>query len=136
MIKKRIFLIFIPVLFLLPVMAASSLSGFTGAKLMEYCQVGLDILDKNYGYVQSDSEYLQGVKTGICEGYLTSVNETSSLKIGRRGEKYQAYCMPAHFDMRRNMALVVKYIKDHPQQQAMPASSVVLKTYESYFPCR
>lgn len=99
----------------------------TGETLLENCKVAIDLLDNNFGRVQTDSEYLQGTKGGICQGYLMSVNEMSPK---------QAYCMPDNVEMRRTIAMVVKYLKDHPKELKSPASGLVLKAYKSYFPCR
>ncbi|MHB1948443.1 MAG: Rap1a/Tai family immunity protein [Gammaproteobacteria bacterium] len=109
-----------------------SLDTMTGVKLLDYCKIAIDFLDNNYGRVQTDSEYLQGTKAGICEGYLTSVNEFYSLP--RKGEK-KLYCMPENYEISKAIAVVVKYLKDNPKQLDLPATILVLRAYERYFLC-
>ena len=128
MLKKMI------LLFLIQFYCTSSfaLDKITGVRLLDYCKIAIDFLDNNYGRVQIDSEYVQGTKAGICEGYLMSVNELYAAPA--KGSK-KLFCMPENYEVSKTIAAVVKYLKDNPKQLDLPASLLVLRAYERYFPC-
>lgn len=96
----------------------------TGKELLNYCEVSLDIHDNNMGRVQIESDFLQGAKAGFCEGYLRGIDEAHGKK-----------CLPENNERLANIAIIVKYLKDHPQQLDSPASYLVLKAYQYYFHC-
>lgn len=135
MIKKS--LLFLMLLFItyIPTLSFALVNDITGKKLLDYCQVALDIFDNNYGRVQTESEYLQGSKAGICQGYLMSVNEMRGL-MNQNKHASSNYCALNNCNILKVTAVVVKYLKDHPQQLNLPASTLVLNAYQTYFPCR
>lgn len=139
---SRILLVFLATSLMTSSVAfANTTDPMTGKNLLEYCQVALDILDNNLGRVQTESEYTQGSKAGKCQGYLMSVNELHELsayypQTFRKVDKYYLYCLPESNNMLTNIAAVVKYLKDHPQQLNWQASLLVLRAYETYYPCR
>jgi hypothetical protein len=91
----------------------------------------MDIHDKQFGKPQTDPEYILGTKTGICEGYLMSANEV------RFQEKYSKppFCLPSNYNLLIGASVVVKYLKDHEDQQNLPASLLVVRSLATYFPC-
>lgn len=101
----------------------------TGQQLLDYCRVALDVFDKNSGRVQTEGEYTQGVKAGICEGYLIKVNEL--LQKNNIG----AFCVPEN-RMAEVVAAVAKYLKDNPQLLQTEASALIIDAFKKYFPCR
>lgn len=96
----------------------------TGRELADYCKVTLDIYDHNFGRVQTEPECLQEAKSRTCRGYLISANE-------HYFHNQYGSCPP---NLLRQAAAVVKYLDDHPCQQNLPASFLILKAYEKYFP--
>jgi len=107
----------------LPTSAFAS-STLTGKELLDYCEVALDIHDNNLGRVQVENEFLQGTRAGFCEGYLQAIDQA-----------HGKHCLPDHNERLANIAIVVTYLKKHTRQLNMPASSLVLKSYEYYFHC-
>jgi len=127
MLKKS--LLFLIAFFLyFPLVSLAATYDLTGEKLLAYCQIAMDLVDNNYGRAQIESEYLQGSKSGICQGYLMSVNEI-------RNQNHKKICL-LNDCMLKRIAVVVKYLKDHPQQLQQPASTLVFNAYQMYFPCR
>ncbi len=122
-------------LFIFPFLLTSNpchaMNHLTGQELFDNCKVALDIFDKNFGSVKTETEYLQGIKAGICEGYVMSANETLHPLNAKK-----EYCLPSDNDMRGPIAVVVKYLKNHPQELNLPASVLVAKTFEIYFSCK
>jgi hypothetical protein len=114
-----------------PLTLAASWTPFKGSNLLEYCQTAIDLLDNNFGRVQMQNEYIEGTKTGICQGYLMSINEMQ-LSLSQKA----TYCLPNNYNMLRGAATIVKFLKDHPEQQQLPANRVVLNAFQTYFPCR
>jgi hypothetical protein len=64
---KKFFLILLLSSFLIPLSAFANSIMLTGAQLLDYCQVTLDIFDKNFGRVQKENEFSQGSKGGQCQ---------------------------------------------------------------------
>ncbi len=114
-----LFLLFSPCTF-------SATTFLTGHELLEYCQSTLDVLDYNFGRVQMETEYHLGSNSGKCQGYIIGVNETLSKKH---------YCVPSNYNMLETASVVVKYLKDHPQELNCPASLLIARAYQKYFPC-
>jgi hypothetical protein len=48
----------------------------------------------------------------------------------------KAFCFPTDNGKLVNIAIIVKYLKDHPQQLSMPASTLVSNAFATYFRCR
>lgn len=113
-----LFFAFIPTAF-------SSPTHLTAKELLAYCEVAMDVFDKNFGRIQTEREFLQGTKAGICQGYIMGMNDA-----GKRP------CLPANFIMLENVAAVVKYLKTHPQELGLPASVAVKRSFEHYFNCK
>ncbi len=129
--------IIIILLAFLPFLFSSSVCAFmtsaTGKELLEYCQIAMDIHDKQFGNPQTDPEYILGAKTGICEGYLMSANEMQFHGKSTRNPVH--FCLPPNFNLLIGASIVVKYLKEHPDQENLPASLLVARTLETYFPC-
>ncbi len=102
----------------------------TGKELLEYCKIAMDIHDRQYGNPQTSPEYILGVKTGICEGYLMSANEITNNRSGRA-----SICLPYQYNLLIGASVVVKYLENHPNQQSLPASLLTVRSLETYFPC-
>jgi hypothetical protein len=120
---KKIFSFLLISAFYLPLSSFAS-SVLTGTELLKACEVVLDIHDKNMGRVQTENEYLQGTKAGLCEGYLRGVNEMR-----------KSACSFNNNDKLLTVAAVVKYLKTNSEQLYMPASVLVVKAYARYFHC-
>lgn len=108
----------------------------TGKELLEYCKIAMDIHDTHFGKPQTDPEYILGVKTGICEGYLMSANEMHVReKPARNNTQNNTFCLPINYNLLIGATVVVKYIEGHPAQENLPASVLVAKSLATYFPC-
>lgn len=124
--KKIIVLSVISFLWASPVLAFTVSS--TGKDLLEYCQIAMDIHDKQFGNPQTSPDYILGAKTGICEGYLMSANEM-------RFNHKSSFCLPPNYNLLIGASVVVKYLQDHKDQENLPASLLVARSLEFYFPC-
>jgi len=107
-----------------PIFASPILPTATGKELLTYCKLAKDIHDRQFGNPQTEPEYILGIKSGICEGYLMSANENAS-----------SFCLPYGYNLLLEASVVVKYLQDHPEQQHLPASVLTAKSLQTYFPC-
>ncbi len=121
---KKIFSFLFISFFYLPFCSFAS-SPLTGTELLKACEVVLDIHDKNMGRVQTENEYLQGTKAGLCEGYLRGVSEAHK----------PACSLVDNNDKLLTAAAVVKYLKENSKELYMPASVLVVRAYARYFHC-
>lgn len=126
---KQILSYFLISLALLPNLSSSE--PFTGQHLLYYCLAATDVLDYNFGKAQMNSEYIQGTRTGICEGYIMSMLDSQQMSA-----KHPAFCLPANYNMLRGALVIVNYLKVYPCERRLPANQVVLKAFSSYFPCQ
>ncbi len=95
----------------------------TGKELLEYCEIATDVMDREYGRPQTQPDYILGTKAGMCAGYLMSATEL------------HRYCFPPNYNLLLGAAVVVKYLKKHPEQQTLMAALITMKAYAAYFPC-
>src|SRR5437867_1916642 len=98
---KKLFSFFLVCFSYLPLVSFAT-STLTGTELLKTCEVALDIHDKNMGRAQTENEYLQGTKAGMCEGYLRGVNEAR-----------KSACLLNNDNKLLTIAAVVKYLKDN-----------------------
>lgn len=132
--KKYLLLLALSMLLVSPVFAF--MTSATGKELLEYCKLAMDIHDKQFGKPQTDPEYILGAKTGICEGYIMSANERRfQEKYTRKPMGYTAFCLPPQFNLLIGASVVVKYLEVNPNQEELPASLLVARALETYFPC-
>lgn len=106
---------------------------FTGQQLFAACFAATDILDNNFGRVQMQSEYIQGSKSGICQGYILSVVEDNFSSCTRRAP---AFCLPDNYNMLIGARAVVQYLRSYPRQQCLTPNQIVLNAFRMAFPCR
>ncbi len=135
---KRSFLFLFVLLFTLPVFAFSTTA--TGGDLLEYCKIAMDIHDRQYGKPQTEPEYILGAKTGICEGYLMSAKEmqlqfVTDCRYTKNQRRCASFCLPPTYNLLIGASVIVKYLKDHKEQQDLPASLLVNRALATYFPC-
>lgn len=118
--KKQSLFLFILLFFIHSAFAYQN-ECMTGKKLLEYCRVALDIYDNNFGWIQKETEYTQGVKSGKCLGYVMGVKEL--------------YHLPMIYNKFAEISFIVNYLENHPGQLNWPASVLVLNAFEVYCPC-
>lgn len=134
------FFLFLPFFlsFLLISRAMAFGTAASGKELLDYCEMAMDIHDRQFGKPQTEPEYILGTKTGICEGYLMTANEMRfqvSNKSTKNCGTYSAFCLPPNYNLLVGASVVVKYLKNHPEQQNLPASLLVSRALGTYFPC-
>jgi hypothetical protein len=86
----------------------------------------------------SDSSTWNGntaLASGQCMGYVAGVIEGTRITslLDKRG-KYP-YCMPGTTTPLQDVAVVVKYLNDHPEQWDFPAGLLITQAFTAAFPC-
>jgi hypothetical protein len=104
-------------------------------ELFNNCKVTLDIVDNNFARVQTESNFLQGTKSGKCQGFIDSVNQMNFLNLSRNVSRSLKYCLPASYTSLQGATAVVLYLKKYPQEKSTDAIVVVLRAFNKYFPC-
>lgn len=69
------------------------------------------------------------IDEGFCNGFVSGVADTLSM-TGK------AVCFPANVTVGQAQAVVVSYLRIHPQDRHLAASSLVAAALKEAFPCR
>jgi hypothetical protein len=91
-----------------------SISDVTGGKLLDLCK--------------SD-----GLEYQFCEAFITGVRDGTAMGIALRSAK-PIFNTPIDVTQKQLMAVVVKYLNDHPEEQHKPASKLVIYALAKAFP--
>ena len=93
----------------------------TGKTLLEHCQ--------SYPRIT--------LETTICESYITGSLDAARLWSTMLNKIVQEHiaCEPPDFSGEQLVAMVIKYLLDHPDQLHLSAASLVLSSYMEAFPC-
>lgn len=112
---RTLLLVLTGMLFVLDVQAQASF--VTGDKLLENCRE-----------VETRSE---AFNTGVCAGYVTAVADAMALPVvgGLRA------CIPIGVTTRQIVAVVTKYLRDHPEELHYSANSTATLALRMAFPC-
>jgi hypothetical protein len=97
----------------------SSPVGFTGIDLLKQCENN----------------------TPICNGFVVGVVDTSQLiKNGATIDEISLggshWCLPAGVTWEQDRLILVKWLKDHPENLHYAAPSLVAAAYAEAFPCK
>lgn len=120
--RKSLFSIFI-ITFLFSATAFPDKQFSTGKDLLEYCKTAGDATDRESWKPQTEPPYILGTQAGMCAGYLMSATELNR------------FCFPPNYNLLLGAAVVVKYLKQHPEEQTLSAALLTTRAYKTYFPC-
>jgi len=121
--KNIVFSAFLVTTFLVSSTTFADKQFSTGKELLEYCQIAADANDRDAWKPQTEPEYILGTKAGMCAGYLMSATELNR------------FCFPPNYNLLLGAAVVVKYLKKHPEEQTLSAALLTSRAYKTYFPC-
>ena len=96
--------------------AAKALTGMTGNELLGYCE--------------NEGEYSRG----LCDGFIDGAGDgfqSFALYIGRR----LPFCYPEVFTVGQVRHVIVKYLKEHPQDLHYSAADSAFLALGDAFPC-
>jgi len=71
---------------------------------------------------------------GVCFGYLQGVQDAHQTFQGWGDLNEPSYCMPDGVTVGQAQAIVVKYLKENPEDLHHRASGLVLNAFEEAFP--
>ncbi len=111
---------FLSALFLLLVSASANaqrVSTTTGNDLLESCE--------------SKGNFEQA----FCLGYITGVTDIEGLDSAVYPERRRS-CVPENVTNGQARDVVVKYLKDHPEERHLQAAILVAKAMGQAFPCK
>jgi len=95
---------------------AQHVSTVTGNQLLEYCE--------------SKDAFAQG----LCDGYITGASDIESMEGSAFPDRRRS-CTPNTVTNGQMTDVVVKYLKDHPEERHMLAAVLVVEAVTKAFPC-
>jgi hypothetical protein len=75
------------------------------------------------------------LEQGICGGYITGVSDAQET-IGGTIPAAHIVCVPQEVTVAQEMAIVTRYLEDHPEKRHYSAASLVLSALLVSFPCK
>lgn len=112
----------------------------TGKDILEDCQVKLKVQDAKSENMPSSEAF----QAGACTGYIKGIDDMeiiyASIIAGpsaseKEVKKYSLYCLPMGTTNNQMANIIVKYVKDHPDEMNTDANVVVVKAFRAAFPC-
>ncbi|HEV2112583.1 MAG TPA: Rap1a/Tai family immunity protein [Terriglobales bacterium] len=110
-----------------------------GNELLQYCNASIQFLDS--GGFKSET---QATKSGWCMGYVAAFVQLSGTALlmdetaGHKDMRQYYPCFPEETGMTTGQAIrvIVKYLKDHPENLHLPAVVLSLEALQNAFPCK
>jgi len=66
--------------------------------------------------------------SGVARGYIAGVSDAYN--------GWGWFCAPPNAELDQAVALVARYLKEHPDKWHLPGKQIVLDTLSSHFPCK
>lgn len=89
---------------------------FSGNDFKEYCEFGLNI-----------------PKGALCRGYL--IGTLDSIRTLGEDVGHSMFCQPVEAEPEQLIAIVQKYLADHPERLHLRASGLIMNSMIEAFPC-
>lgn len=90
-----------------------------GNDLLDYC-----------AYTEKSPNDPEFFKAIMCSGYVDAATDATLLPNVRTN-----ICFPSGVEKRQTYAVVLKYLRDHPEQLHLNGVALVYRALESAFPC-
>jgi hypothetical protein len=132
---KRLFLVFILSLGLVPV---SAFAAITSKDLLDYCTTYVQIRENVY---KGTPDNEAGVETGICLAYIVGIINMdtlvaeSSKKEGDTSTGGWALCLPDDITGDQSADAVLKYLHANPDEVNTASAVMVVKALRAAYPC-
>lgn len=120
----------------------SGINSLTGEHLLESCQALLIAFD-NPKETSRDPIIIEN--RAICMGYIAGYEDmhfmATAIEAGLPRDyaeimkKPLYYCIPENAGLRQVAMVVVKYLKEYPEDLNAPAMALVYAAFKKYFPC-
>ena len=125
--KKLALLLVVALLFVAsPVMAKEDYF-YLGNQLLEECNHVINALD-------NENTNIDQIAAALCLGYVQGVHDLyAALKNGEF--IVSQYCKPQNAPVSQMLRVIMKYLKDHPENLNYSASSLIIKALGEAFPC-
>ncbi|MGD1080463.1 MAG: Rap1a/Tai family immunity protein [Candidatus Sulfotelmatobacter sp.] len=105
--------------------------------------------EEDYNFTSSGNDFLRlcdvneehaTTMTGACRGYVAGVIDgfDGAFILGqtsRHEPPKGLFCTPAESTLGQKYRVVVKFMKDHPEKDHLPASALILEAILGAFPC-
>lgn len=124
------------VVILLLISALPAFAGTTGNDVLDKCQTALRLYENNGG---PDNEHFDG---GWCFGWVSGASELTKLhnewtSFVKEKPTLLQFCLPdSGVPLVQEVRVVVKYLKDHPEQLHEDGMGLTIAALRAGFPCR
>lgn len=98
-------------------------TAYSGSELLEFCTSPTDKTDVEFG------------KNTLCLGYLNGIADLHDILV-ILGDKLPLWCPPENVTVGQAEMVVIKYLKEHPEDLHLVAGSQVANAFMSAFPCK
>lgn len=118
-----------------------SYANLTGKDLLENCEVKIKLNDRKANETVDPTDAFQ---MGACTGYIKGFDDMeiiyASIIAGPSSseadvKKYSLYCLPTGTTNVQMANIIVKFIKNHPEELNDDASLAAAKALREAFPC-
>jgi hypothetical protein len=110
----------------------SQAEGRDGNELLEYCQAAVDVLDN------TTTEKINLWKGYSCLSYVQGLIDMNALyssgDFKKKDKKY--FCIPSAVTSAQNIRVILKYLKDNPQDLHHPRYVLGVSALRTAFPCK
>ncbi|MBZ5686683.1 MAG: hypothetical protein LAP86_16760 [Acidobacteriia bacterium] len=115
-----------------PVNAQKANISTSGNRFLEICSA----LDKPTAQLDE----MDFLNAGICEGYMLGLDDGVGMsfavvKNASGSMEDLGACVPPEVELRQTVHIVLKYIKEHPEQAHERTATLVVLATKSAFPC-
>jgi hypothetical protein len=115
--KQRVLLLGLSLLIASPAARAQRVSATTGNSLLELCE-SKDVSEQAF-----------------CLGYVVGATDVDSMDGAAFPERRRS-CAPDNVTNGQQRDIVVKYLKEHPEERHILAAILVVKAMAKAFPCK
>ena len=109
---------------------ASPVMATDGKTLLQKCREYTRFLGDRYNPTIEFADIYKCL--GLVEG-TTNTHDILTINSGKQG----MYCQPStsQVELEKNTSIVLKYLKEHPEELHLSASYLILKALKETFPC-
>jgi len=106
----------------------------SGNELLEMCLSMGDALNRTFDTNNIKSSQLQALEVGFCTGYISGIHQIHDTFVHWNKMKPR-WCIPDGVLLGQLEGVVVKHLKEYPQNLHLTASSLTAGAITEAFPC-
>lgn len=112
----------------------------TGTTLLNDCEVAIKLHDNK----EAKATTVDYMKSSACISYISGADDMHNFigymlaVLGDQKDlkKYYLYCLPPDFAVGQGIRIIVKYLKEHPEELHYPAAFLIANIFKINYPCK